>query len=57
MRLTKQADAMVVHGAGLRGILDLTRVTPPSVLTDMLERALLPVVRLSPVTSDHLRSI
>ena len=45
---------MVVHGAGLRGVLNLTRVTPPSILTDMLERALLPVVRLPSIAPDHL---
>jgi hypothetical protein len=55
MQLTKQADAMMVHRAGLRGVLNLTRVAPPCILTDVLERALLPVVRLSPIAPDHLQ--
>ena len=55
-KLTEQADAMVVHGAGLRGVLNLTWVAPPCIFTDVLERALLPVVRLPPITPDDLRT-
>lgn len=54
--LTEQADAVVVHGAGLRGVLNLPRVAPPCVLADVLEGALLPVVRLPSVALDDLQS-
>jgi len=52
---TEEADAMVVHGACLGGVLDAGGVPPPRVLADVLVRALLPVVRLPHGALRHLR--